>query len=91
MTNGSVYCFEAATGKILWKENLGKQYPSAISASGLVYIPNDAGIVTVIKPGTKFEVISKNNIGETMFASPAASNGRIYLRGAKHLYCIGVK
>ena len=91
MTNGSVYCFEAASGKILWKENLGKQYPSAISANGLVYMPNDAGIVTVIKPGPKFEVISKNYIGETMFASPAASNGRIYLRGAKHLYCIGVK
>ena len=89
MTNGSVYCMEAATGKVLWKENLGKQYSSAVYANGLVYMPNDAGTVTVIKPGPKFEVVSKNNIGETLFASPAISNGRIYLRGGNHLFCIG--
>ncbi|MEI6141221.1 MAG: PQQ-binding-like beta-propeller repeat protein [Mariniphaga sp.] len=91
MTNGSVYCIEASSGKIFWKENLGKQYASAVYANGMVYMPNDAGTVTVIKPGPKFEVISRNSIGETLFASPAISNGRIYLRGDKHLYCIGEK
>jgi outer membrane protein assembly factor BamB len=91
MTNGQVYCFEAATGKILWKENLGQQYPSAVLANGLVYMPNDEGVITVIKPGPAFESVTKNNIGETMFASPAISDGKIYLRGAKHLFCIGSK
>ncbi len=91
MTNGLVHCIEAATGKILWKENLGKQYSSAVLVNGLVYMPNDAGVITVIKPGPTFEVIAKNSIGETMFASPAISNGKIYLRGTKYLYCIGMK
>ena len=89
MTNGTVHCMEAATGKILWKENLGKQYASSVLANGLVYMPNDAGIITVIKPGPTYESIAKNSIGETMFASPAISNGKIYLRGAKHIFCIG--
>jgi hypothetical protein len=44
-------------------------------------MPNDKGVITVIKPGPKFDYISKNSIGEGMFASPAISNGRIYLRG----------
>ena len=91
MTNGNVHCIEAATGKVLWKENLGKQYASCILADGLVYMPNDNGVITVIKPGAVFESIAKNSIGETMFASPAISNGRIYLRGSKHIYCIGAK
>ena len=90
MTNGQVHCMEAATGNILWKESLGKQYPSAVLANGLVYMPNDAGIITVFKPGETYESISKNSLGETMFASPAISNGKIYLRGTKHLFCIGM-
>jgi len=91
MTSGMVHCIEVATGKILWKENLGKQYASAVLVNGLVYMPNDDGVITVIKPGPVFESIAKNAIGETMVASPAISNGKIYLRGSKNLYCIGAK
>ncbi|MBE3086654.1 MAG: PQQ-like beta-propeller repeat protein [Bacteroidetes bacterium] len=88
MTNGRVHCIEAATGKILLVENLGLQYSSSVLANGLVYMPNDEGVITVIKPGPKFEYVSKNSIGEKMNASPAISNGKIYLRGYKHLFCI---
>ncbi len=91
MTNGRVFCIEVATGKILWKENLGKQYASPVLAAGLIYMPNDEGVITVIKPGVSFEFIAKNSIGERMNASPAISNGRIYLRGNKHIFCIGKK
>ena len=73
------------------KENLGKQYSSPVLANGLVYMPNDEGVITVIKPGTGFESVAQNAIGERMNASPAISNGRIYLRGEKHLFCIGTK
>jgi len=88
MTTGKVNCIEAATGKILWAEDLGLQYSSPVIANGLVYMPNDDGVITVIKPGAKFEYVSKNPIGEKMFASPAISNGKIYIRGYQHLFCI---
>ena len=91
MISGQVHCIEAATGNILWKQNLGKQYASAVVSNGLVYVPNDQGVITVIKPGPKFESIATNAIGENMVASPAVSNGRIYLRSAKHLFCIGMQ
>ncbi|MBT3383612.1 MAG: PQQ-binding-like beta-propeller repeat protein [Prolixibacteraceae bacterium] len=89
MTNGNVHCIDAATGNILWVEKLGRQYSSPVLADGLVYMPNDEGVITVIKPGPTFETIAKNSIGERMNASPAISNGKIYLRGDKHLFCIG--
>jgi outer membrane protein assembly factor BamB len=88
MTTGQVHCIEAATGKILWVENMGMQYSSPVLANGLVYMPNDEGVITVIKPGPKFEYVAKNSIGERMYASPAISNGKIYLRGYQHLFCI---
>ena len=88
MTNGLVHCTEIATGNILWTENMGRQYSSPVLADGLVYMPNDEGVITVIKPGPKFEYISKNSIGEKMNASPAISNGKIYIRGYQHLFCI---
>jgi outer membrane protein assembly factor BamB len=89
MTDGLVHCIEAATGNVLWVENMGMQYSSPVLANGLVYMPNDEGVITVIKPGPKFEYVAKNSIGEKMFASPAISNGKIYLRGYQHLFCIG--
>jgi outer membrane protein assembly factor BamB len=91
MTSGQVHCIEVATGNILWIENLGKQYSSPVLANGLVYMPNDEGLITVIQPGPKFQVVAKNGIGEKMFASPAISKGKIYLRGLQHLFCIGTK
>jgi outer membrane protein assembly factor BamB len=90
MTTGQVHCIEAATGKILWVENLGLQYSSPVLADNLVYMPNDEGVITVIKPGPVFQAIAKNSIGEKMNASPAISNGKIYLRGYKNLFCISV-
>ncbi len=91
MTSGQVHCVEAATGNIAWIEQLGKQYASAVLANGLVYMPNDDGVITVIEPGPAFKSISKNAIGEKMFASPAISNGKIFIRGFQHLFCIGTK
>lgn len=88
MTTGKLHCIDAATGNILWAESMGPQYSSPVIAGGLVYMPKDDGVITVIKPGPKFEFIAKNSIGEKMFASPAVSNGKIYLRGFQHLFCI---
>jgi outer membrane protein assembly factor BamB len=90
MTTGQVHCIEAATGKILWTEDLGMQYSSPVLAGGFIYMPNDNGVITVIKPGPNFESVAKNPIGEKMNASPAISNGKIYLRGYKHLFCISM-
>ena len=36
-----------------------------------------------------FEAVARNELGERCFASPALSGGRLYLRGDRHLFCIG--
>jgi hypothetical protein len=89
MTNGTVYCTNIETGDSLWTEKMGKQYSSPVVADGLVYMPNDEGIISVIKPGPTFDPIARNVLGERLISSAAISNGKIYLRGEKHIFCIG--
>lgn len=90
--SGIASCFEARTGKRHWMERLpGGHSPSPVSADGLVYFVSDRGVTTVIRPSETFAVIAKNELGEPVSASPAISQGQIFLRTHQHLYCIGSK
>lgn len=88
--NGICSCFEAATGHRWWMERLGKHYSaSLVSAGGLVYFLEDEGTMKLVRPGPTLEVIAENPLGEACVASPAVSRGQMFLRGEKHLYCLG--
>ncbi len=90
--SGIASCFEARSGKRHWMERLpGGHSPSPVSADGLVYFVSDQGVTTVIRPSETFAVIAKNELGEPVSASPAISQGQIFLRTHQHLYCIGSK
>ena len=86
--SGVAFCFEAATGNVQWQERLGEQHASLVSANGLVYFLNDRGEMNVIRPGPKFDLVARNVIGERCFASPALSDGQLFLRTEKALVCI---
>jgi hypothetical protein len=87
--SGVAHCYEAKTGRLAWKERLGEEHSSLVSAEGRVYCLNDEGVMNVLKAGPEFERVAQNEIGERCFASAAISQGRIFLRGERHLFCIG--
>jgi len=90
--SGIASCFKAEDGTRFWMERLGGGHSaSAITTHGLAYFVSDRGITTVLKPGPKFEVVAKNDLKELVSSSPAISQGQIFIRGQKHLYCIGNK
>jgi outer membrane protein assembly factor BamB len=87
---GVATCLNAKTGESLWRQRLGPHFSaSPVSANGLVYFLSDKGVATIVKPGPSFEVVARNELGEKTFASPAISNGRLFLRAENHLYCVG--
>ena len=86
---GHANCFQAATGEQMWQEKLGEHHASPVSANGLVYLISDNGVTHIVKPGPKFECVATNELGEKCFASPAISNGQLFVRGEKSLFCIG--
>jgi hypothetical protein len=85
---GTAFCYEAATGKALWQQKLGRHHASPVLINGLVFLINDDGQINVIKPGIEFERVATYELGEQCYASPAISDGRVYLRGFAHLFCI---
>ena len=89
--SGVAHCFDAASGKLFWQERTGEQHASLVSANGFVYFLNDEGVTQVIKPGPEVQTVGHNLLGERSFASPAISNGQLFIRGNRHLYCIGNK
>jgi outer membrane protein assembly factor BamB len=86
---GTAFCYVAATGEVLWQQKLGRHHASPVLVGGRVFFINDDGQVNVIKPGRQFECVVTYELGEPCYASPAISDGRVYLRGFKHLFCIG--
>ena len=53
-----------------------------------MYAAREDGVVVVARLGKNFEVLSENDMGERMIASPVPIAGRLLLRGEKALYCI---
>jgi outer membrane protein assembly factor BamB len=83
-------CFEARTGRRKWLERLGRHHSaSPVLAGGHLYFTADNGDTYVVKASDDFEVVSKNLLGEECRASPALSHGQIFIRGERHLFCVG--
>jgi outer membrane protein assembly factor BamB len=90
--DGTASCYIAKTGELQWTARMGKHYsPSLVSAEGLVYFLADDGVTKVVRPGPTLDVVAENPLGEYCYASPAISQGQIFLRSESSLYCIGAK
>jgi len=87
---GIASLFEASTGQRHWMERIGPHYSaSLVGVDGLVHFLSDEGVTTIVRPGPVFDVVAENQLGEQCRASPAISQGRIYIRSKEHLFAIG--
>lgn len=87
--SGVAHCFNAATGEIEWEERMREHHASLVSAEGHVYFANDFGVLRTVKPGKTYELLAESELKEKVFASPALSEGQIFIRTDKSLICLG--
>lgn len=90
--NGGVLTsFEASTGKVIKQGRvegaLGGYSTSPVAAEGKVYLASEEGKVTVLRAGGEWEVLSVSDLDEGCYATPALSEGQIFLRTDAALYC----
>jgi len=91
-TGGKLTCYKAQDGQKAWEKKLDGDYNASPCLVGdKVYLLSIKGVLSVIKAGPEYEEISKSEIGEDCFASPAFADGKIYIRTVEHIYCIGNK
>ena len=92
---GIITCLDAKTGEVKY-EGGRVPMPATFSASPVAFddkilLTSEDGDTFVIKAGPAHEVLRTNSLGEPVYASIAIGGGKLFIRGAKHLYCIGNK
>jgi outer membrane protein assembly factor BamB len=89
-----VRCLNAKTGEVAYQNRIGEggsYSASPVAADGKVYLSSEDGAVFVLKAGNKYEMLAKNEMGEVLMATPAISDGMIFVRGQNNLFCIADK
>jgi outer membrane protein assembly factor BamB len=91
--NGVLDAYEPATGKDIYRQRLplvGSGFSSSpVAADGKIYLSNEDGEMLVVEAGATFKHVTTNSMGETLMATPAMSEGVMYVRGASTLFAIG--
>jgi outer membrane protein assembly factor BamB len=90
---GIAQCLDPADGKIIWTERLeGTFSASPVATARHVGFLNEDGNATIIAATREFRQLASNSLNDgPCQASPAISEGQIFIRTARHLYCIGKK
>jgi outer membrane protein assembly factor BamB len=88
--NGIALCLDGKTGEVVWQERLDANFSaSPVYAAGRIYFLAENGETTVIEAGRSFKELAVNPLPGHFQASPAISNGRIFVRSDKELFCVG--
>jgi outer membrane protein assembly factor BamB len=91
--NGVFDAYEIETGKEIYRQRLeptGNGFSaSPVAADGRIYLTSEDGDVIIIAAGREFRKIGSNSMGELVMATPALSDGVMYVRGQSTLFAIG--
>jgi outer membrane protein assembly factor BamB len=87
---GAVTVVDARDGSRVWQQRVdGVFSASPVAGDGKVYFLSENGETIVVRGGRNPEVIARNPLGERAIASPAISNGQIFIRTDDHIFAIG--
>jgi outer membrane protein assembly factor BamB len=93
--SGILACYEAATGKEIYKKRIGggsdSYTASPVAADGRLYFTSEQGTVRVVKAGPEFELLAVNPVEDYIMATPAISNGALFIRSQHYLFSFGKK
>ncbi|MBT5708224.1 PQQ-binding-like beta-propeller repeat protein [bacterium] len=89
-SGGIVTCYQGKSGEIVWQERIGGKHSSSpVYVDDKIYFLADDGSTTILRPGARFDVLAKNKLDGRFQASMAVSNGRLFLRSDRELFCVG--
>jgi outer membrane protein assembly factor BamB len=94
LNNDGIFdAYEVDTGKEIYRtrlEPVGSGFSaSPVAADGRIYLSNEDGEMLVVAAGREFRLISTNTMGDLLMATPALSDGVMYVRSSSSLFAIG--
>jgi len=92
---GVLTCYKAKTGEQVYQKRIGDvggaYSASPVAADGKLYFSDEDGPIRVVKAGPEYELLATNPMGEVLMATPAISDGVLFVRGLKHLFAVGAR
>lgn len=83
--------FDLQDGSTVWMKkrigNFGNYYASPVAAGEYIYVPGENGRIVVLKSGPELEVLAKNDTGDSLVATPAIADNRLYVRTLNKVFC----
>lgn len=93
--NGSFRCYDLETGEQIYSTRIphrgGGFSASPVAADGKLYLSGEDGDIFVVKAGPDYELLATNDMGELLMASPALSEGMMFVRAQHHVFAISDK
>ncbi|WP_321375789.1 PQQ-binding-like beta-propeller repeat protein [uncultured Draconibacterium sp.] len=87
---GVFVCYDLKEGELLWEDDFGSPvYSSPVLADGKVYLMDNDGVMRIYEFSRELKKVGENALGEMSGPTPAFADGRIYIRGDEHVFCIG--
>lgn len=89
---GEVACFEAPTGKLIYKNKVDKAaacWATPWIYNNKLYFYDEKGVTQIIQAGSEFKVLGTNTIDDKFWASIAASQDAYIFKGVDKIYCVG--
>jgi outer membrane protein assembly factor BamB len=91
-SSGTMTCYDAKNGKKLWEHDIDFTVKGCATLVGdLIYVIGDAGNSVILRAGGEYQEVARSGLGEEVLSTAAIADGRLYIRGRKSLFCIGVK
>src|SRR6185295_5813938 len=90
MDNGVLTVYQISDGERVYQQRLGGGSTgftsSPVAADDHVYLTSEEGHTYVLAAGREYKLLGENELGETVMATPAISDGVLYIRGRKQLF-----
>lgn len=90
---GVLATLDDRNGRVIRRDRLegagGAYYASPVAGDGKVYLVSERGRLTVVTAAGEWKELATADFKEPVYATPALADGRVYLRTAGHLYCLG--
>lgn len=88
--HGLLICCNLSDGEIVYEHDLRDDFMASPSiVADKLYLLSLKGVMHIAQAGAEYKELARCELGENCNASPAFVDGRIYVRGVEHLYCIG--
>jgi outer membrane protein assembly factor BamB len=88
--SGFFHCLDAKTGQPYWTHDLfAAIWGSPMVADGRIYLGDEDGDVVVMQPGKTLKVLGEMNMGSSVYATPIAANGTLFISNRNQLFALG--